>query len=553
MWPQDIAASRAHARMLGARGSSPARTPPRSTTGLDAASRSELARGTFAFAPGDEDIHTAVERRLTELVGRRRPAPAHRAQPQRPGHHRHAAVPARALRRGSGRGCAALAEALIAQAEHHLDTLLPGYTHGQRAQPVRLAHHLLAYVWMLDRDRRPPGGTPIDGDRRVPARLRRPRRRRLPGRPRRWWPRSSASRGPTPEQPRRGGQPRRPGRLPALRGPARRAPVAPRRRDRAVGRRRGRLRRARRRVHAPAPRCCPRRRTPTPPSSRAAKAPRLAADLSGLLGVTVRSAARLQQGPAGGQGVPVRRRSTRSTCSCPAMTGMIAGAAFRADRMAAACAGGVLARDRPGRPPGRARVAVPARPRGRRAAGALRASSGASASRTPTTAELAAAGLAGVDAAGARRRRRRSRPRPAPGGTARATVVAQLDAARRAGGGVVSAGRPRRPAAGATRLDHDFFARPVGEVARDLLGCTITVGRRRRDDRRDRAVPAGRPRIPQLPGPHPAGGGDVRAAGPPVRLPELRRALVRERGLRACGQWRGRPAAGARPDRTAWT
>ena len=47
-----------------------------------------------------------------------------------------------------------LAEALLAQAAAHLDSLLPGYTHLQRAQPVRLAHHLLAYVWMLDRDRR---------------------------------------------------------------------------------------------------------------------------------------------------------------------------------------------------------------------------------------------------------------------------------------------------------------------------------------------------------------------------------------------------------------
>ena len=48
----------------------------------------------------------------------------------------------------------ALAEALIARAAEHLDTLVPGYTHLQRAQPVRLAHHLLAYAWMLDRDHR---------------------------------------------------------------------------------------------------------------------------------------------------------------------------------------------------------------------------------------------------------------------------------------------------------------------------------------------------------------------------------------------------------------
>ena len=66
-----------------------ARSSPRSTR-----SGAELADGTFEFAPSDEDIHTAIERRVTELAGRRRREAPHRSQPQRPGGHRAAAVPA---------------------------------------------------------------------------------------------------------------------------------------------------------------------------------------------------------------------------------------------------------------------------------------------------------------------------------------------------------------------------------------------------------------------------------------------------------------------------
>ena len=53
---------------------------------------------------------------------------------------------------GCGSGSEPLQESLVIQAEAHLDTLLPGMTHMQHAQPVRLAHHLLAYFWMLARD-----------------------------------------------------------------------------------------------------------------------------------------------------------------------------------------------------------------------------------------------------------------------------------------------------------------------------------------------------------------------------------------------------------------
>src|SRR5436190_9827585 len=68
LWPQDVAQSRAHAAMLAARGIISETDRDALLAGLDAVER-ELADGVFPFAPGDEDIHMAVERRLTEIAG----------------------------------------------------------------------------------------------------------------------------------------------------------------------------------------------------------------------------------------------------------------------------------------------------------------------------------------------------------------------------------------------------------------------------------------------------------------------------------------------------
>src|SRR5204863_7399396 len=68
LWPQDVAQSRAHATMLAARGIISEADRDALLAGLDAVER-ELADGTFPVAPDDEDIHMAVERRLTELAG----------------------------------------------------------------------------------------------------------------------------------------------------------------------------------------------------------------------------------------------------------------------------------------------------------------------------------------------------------------------------------------------------------------------------------------------------------------------------------------------------
>ncbi len=152
MWREDILGSRAHARMLAERGI----IGQDDLTAIDAGLaqvETEMATGTFVFVPGDEDIHTAVERRLTEIAGEA-------GRRLHTGRSRNDQVITDTLMwlrqrcEAQSAELRSLAEALLDRAREHLDTLMPGYTHLQRAQPVRLAHHLLAYGWMLDRDHR---------------------------------------------------------------------------------------------------------------------------------------------------------------------------------------------------------------------------------------------------------------------------------------------------------------------------------------------------------------------------------------------------------------
>ena len=153
LWPQDLRGSRAHARMLAATGVIATDDRDALLRGLDLV-EAELAAGTFAFAPDDEDVHMAVERRLTELVG----PVGGRLHTGRSRNDQVATDVALFVRDETERAIAAvqrLADALVrrAAAELDADTILPGYTHLQRGQPVLLAHHLLAYAWMLLRDR----------------------------------------------------------------------------------------------------------------------------------------------------------------------------------------------------------------------------------------------------------------------------------------------------------------------------------------------------------------------------------------------------------------
>jgi argininosuccinate lyase len=151
LWPQDVAQSRAHARMLAARGIIAAPDRDALLAALDAVER-ELADERFPFAADDEDIHMAIERRLTELAG---PVGGrlHTARSRNDQVATDVAMYARERAREAQVELGALMAALLARAEEHLDWPLPGYTHLQRAQPVYLAHHLLAYFWMLQRDR----------------------------------------------------------------------------------------------------------------------------------------------------------------------------------------------------------------------------------------------------------------------------------------------------------------------------------------------------------------------------------------------------------------
>jgi argininosuccinate lyase len=151
LWPHDIAQSRAHARMLAAQGIIGEQDRDALLAGLDAVWR-ELEEGSFPFAPDDEDIHMAVERRLTEIAG---PVGGklHTARSRNDQVATDLALYTRAWSEATGGLVEALMRTLLAVAERHLDWPLPGYTHLQRAQPVYLSHHLLAYFWMFQRDR----------------------------------------------------------------------------------------------------------------------------------------------------------------------------------------------------------------------------------------------------------------------------------------------------------------------------------------------------------------------------------------------------------------
>jgi len=151
LWPQDIEQSRAHAWMLADRGIISIADRNNLIEGLEEV-EAELALGMFAFEDRDEDIHMAIERRLIELAG---PVGGklHTARSRNDQVATDVAMYVLARARVAHNAISELMAALLRRAEEHIDWPLPGYTHLQRAQPVYLAHHLLAYFWMLARDR----------------------------------------------------------------------------------------------------------------------------------------------------------------------------------------------------------------------------------------------------------------------------------------------------------------------------------------------------------------------------------------------------------------
>ena len=146
----DIAGSLAHARMLAATGVLTAQDLADIERGM-AAIRAEIAAGTFAWSVDLEDVHLNIERRLTALVG-----DAGKRLHTGRSRNDQVATDVRLWLRGEIDALAgqliALRRALIDLAEAHADTIMPGFTHLQVAQPVTFGHHLLAYEAMLARD-----------------------------------------------------------------------------------------------------------------------------------------------------------------------------------------------------------------------------------------------------------------------------------------------------------------------------------------------------------------------------------------------------------------
>ena len=149
--PQDIRGSLAHARMLGRQGIIGEDDLAAIERGLEEV-REEVEQGRFEVHDDDEDVHMAVERRLTELVGAAG-AKLHTARSRNDQVATDMALYVRDHAQGTGRLVGELMQVLVAQAESHLDWAMPAYTHLQRAQPVYLSHHLLAHFWRLHRDR----------------------------------------------------------------------------------------------------------------------------------------------------------------------------------------------------------------------------------------------------------------------------------------------------------------------------------------------------------------------------------------------------------------
>ncbi len=148
--PYDIAGSLAHCRMLVACGIIPATDGKRICRGLEDIAE-EIAAGAFRFDPSDEDIHMAIERRLIEKIG---PAGGrlHTARSRNDQIALDLRLFVRAEIGAILKGVTAFQKALVTLARKHGKVLFPGYTHLQHAQPVLLAHHLLAYHDMLERD-----------------------------------------------------------------------------------------------------------------------------------------------------------------------------------------------------------------------------------------------------------------------------------------------------------------------------------------------------------------------------------------------------------------
>ena len=151
MWRQDLRGSQAHVAMLGAQGIIPAEDATRIAEGLERVAADFEANG----VPDDlalEDIHMLSEHRLAEAIG---PAAGrlHTARSRNDQVATDFRLWVRDAVDQADAALGALVEALLNRAEEHAESVMPGFTHLQSAQPVTLGHHLMAYVEMFGRDR----------------------------------------------------------------------------------------------------------------------------------------------------------------------------------------------------------------------------------------------------------------------------------------------------------------------------------------------------------------------------------------------------------------
>lgn len=148
---EDIAGSKAHAAMLATQGIIAAKDAKAIGEGLDRI-LGEIERGEFHYSRALEDVHMNIESRLKELIGE----PAGRLHTARSRNDQVATdfrLYIRACIDAFDAALRQLQHALATKARAHADTIMPGFTHLQPAQPVTFGHHLLAYVEMLSRDR----------------------------------------------------------------------------------------------------------------------------------------------------------------------------------------------------------------------------------------------------------------------------------------------------------------------------------------------------------------------------------------------------------------
>ncbi|MCI5895867.1 MAG: argininosuccinate lyase [Candidatus Aphodousia sp.] len=148
--PFDIRGSQAHATMLGKQGIIPKEDAEAICRGLDQVAQ-EIRDGKFIFRTADEDIHMAIEKRMTEIVG---PAGG-RLHTGRSRNDQTTTTTKMMLRhtiREVQQAICELQRECVELAARHLGVIMPGYTHMQTGQPILFSHWIMAYFWMLERD-----------------------------------------------------------------------------------------------------------------------------------------------------------------------------------------------------------------------------------------------------------------------------------------------------------------------------------------------------------------------------------------------------------------